>query len=304
MASDANSRARWDRVAADLRVHREAQLQAWGDIDSITLGRYLAGETTEEERRDVEAALARYPALHEVTNLVGAVLKDASISEVTSPVVQQAETTKQLPIILEPSSSRRTSLLAHKRAKAFLLPTFWKRLELVAAACVLVTIGAILFAAKLRYDNLASDAVEKPWVNQKEKSNEAAKVEQSKLDHRLSMSLLVDTPKERFFRLAKLAEEVYGEARGLVDQNEKLEQWARFYERVVGEHLIEQARQLRQEDRPIVLKEVAERLTKLESEASRFASQLTRSPRSAAAFQRIALASQKGEDNLRALTSG
>jgi hypothetical protein len=83
-----------------------------------------------------------------------------------------------------------------------------------------------------------------------------------------------------------------------------LDQWARFYSRVVGEHLIEQARQLSPEDRPVVLKEITERLTKMESDASRFASQLTRAPRSAAAFLQIALASQKGERDLRALTNG
>jgi hypothetical protein len=131
-----------------------------------------------------------------------------------------------------------------------------------------------------------------------------ARIEQARLEQRLSNSLGVDSPKERVLRLAELAEEVHGEARSLVDQTERLEQWARFYSRVVGEDLIDQARQLSPADRPTVLKEVAERLTKMESEASRFASQLTRAPRSAAAFQQIAVASQKGERDLRALSNG
>jgi hypothetical protein len=130
------------------------------------------------------------------------------------------------------------------------------------------------------------------------------RIEQAKLELRLNDSLRLDTPRDRVLRLAKLAEEVHGEARALVEHSERLEQSARFYSRVVGEHLIEQARQLSPEDRPIVLKEIAERLTKMESEASRFASQLMRAPRSAAAFQQIALASQKGEHDLRALTNG
>jgi hypothetical protein len=130
------------------------------------------------------------------------------------------------------------------------------------------------------------------------------KIEQAKLDQRLSSILSGETPKERVLLLTKLAEEVHGEARALVEQSERLEQRARFYSRVVGEHLFVQAQQLPPEERPAVLKEVAQRLTIMESEASRLAAQLKQSPRSAAAFQQIALASQKGERNIRALTNG
>jgi hypothetical protein len=142
------------------------------------------------------------------------------------------------------------------------------------------------------------------WPHNPVPAPDPLRIEQAKLEHRLNNTLRLDTPKARLLRLAELAEEVHGEAVALVEHSEKLEQWARFYSRVVGEHLLVQARQLPPDDRPIVLKEVAERLTKLESEASRFASQLTRAPRSAAAFQQIALASQKSERNLRALTHG
>jgi hypothetical protein len=142
------------------------------------------------------------------------------------------------------------------------------------------------------------------WPHKPVSLPDPLRIEQAKLEQRLNTSLRLNTPKERVMRLAELAEEVHGEALALVDHSERLEQWARFYSRVVGEQLIEQARQLPREDRPIVLKEIAERLTKLESEASRFAAQLTRAPRSAAAFQQIALVSQRGERDLRALTNG
>ncbi len=131
---------------------------------------------------------------------------------------------------------------------------------------------------------------------------EVAKREQARLEERLTNSLRVDTPKERLFRLAKLAEEIHGEARTLVDNTEKLEQWTRFYARIVGQHLIEQARQLPREDRPAVFEEVAAALSKMESDATRLATQLKSvAPRSSASFDQIALVSRKGEQDLRAL---
>jgi hypothetical protein len=128
---------------------------------------------------------------------------------------------------------------------------------------------------------------------------------QARLEERLANSLQRDTPKERVLRLAKLAEEVHGEARELVDHSERLKQWAEFYTRVVGEHLLEQARQLPPEDRLAVVESVSLSLRETESRASRFASQLQDSaPHSAASFRRIALASRKGEQDLRALMNG
>jgi hypothetical protein len=129
--------------------------------------------------------------------------------------------------------------------------------------------------------------------------------EQAKLEQRLSNSLRVDTTKARVLSLARLADEIHGEARELVDNSERLEQWSRFYSRVIGQHLIEEARQLAAEDRQAVLEDIALRLRKAESDASRLATECkAAAPRSAAAFQRIALASQKGERDLRALRKG
>lgn len=133
----------------------------------------------------------------------------------------------------------------------------------------------------------------------------AADREQARLEERLRDSLHGDTPKERVLRLAKLAEEIHGEARQLVDNRVRLEQRARFYARVVGENLMEQARQLPLAERPAVLHEVAERLREAESAASRREAELqTTAPESAASFHRIALVSRKGERDLRALMKG
>jgi hypothetical protein len=132
-----------------------------------------------------------------------------------------------------------------------------------------------------------------------------ARKEQAKLEQRLSNSLRLDTAKERVLRLARLADEVHGEAHKLADNSERLEQWSQFYARVVGQHLIEQARQLSPEDRQAVLEKIALRLAEAESEATRLAAQCqAAAPRSATAWQRIAFISQKGERDLRALLKG
>lgn len=129
--------------------------------------------------------------------------------------------------------------------------------------------------------------------------------EKARLEQRLRTSLQANTPKERVLRLARLAEEIHGEARKLVDHSDKLEQQAEFYARVVGEHLIEQARQLPPLDRRTVVNEVAGALIQAESDASRWGAQLqTTAPRSAASFEQIALISRKGERDLRALLNG
>lgn len=128
---------------------------------------------------------------------------------------------------------------------------------------------------------------------------------QARLEERLTKNLRRQTPKERVLGLAKLAEEVHGEARGLVNNSERLEQWAQFYVRIVGEQLLEQARQLPPKERPVVFESIALSLRETESRASRFASRLQDvAPRSAASFKQIALASRKGEQDLRALLNG
>jgi hypothetical protein len=128
--------------------------------------------------------------------------------------------------------------------------------------------------------------------------------QQKKLDERLAKVLLVDAPRERFLKLADLAEEVHGEARQMVDNADELDLWARFYTRVVREHLLVQARQLPPADRPAVLDRIALSLQRTESAATSLATKLkATSPNSAASFDRIALAARQGEEDLRALVN-
>ena len=76
MPSDFGIGGQWERVASELRACRDAQQQAWGDLDNATLGRYLAGDVTPEERQRVEIALKARPELRLLTDLVSDVLAD------------------------------------------------------------------------------------------------------------------------------------------------------------------------------------------------------------------------------------
>ncbi len=115
----------WERVASELRACRQAQQQAWGDLDNATLGRYLADDVTPEERRHIEAALNERPELRKLTDLVSDVLRDC-----------------------EPASAPQTA--AHPAVLPFRKPTStpktttrrWRQWTAVAAAaCLLLALG-------------------------------------------------------------------------------------------------------------------------------------------------------------------
>src|SRR5277367_2368347 len=76
MASEFDPTEQWDRVASELRAHKQSQQQAWGDVDNATLGRYLAGDLSGEERQQVEQALSELPELRRLTDIVRDVLDE------------------------------------------------------------------------------------------------------------------------------------------------------------------------------------------------------------------------------------
>jgi hypothetical protein len=106
----------WDKVAAELRACRDAQRQAWGDVDDALLGRYLADESSGDERRQVEQALEELPELRLLTDVVRDVLAAAP---------PEAPAVVPLP---RPQARRRW---APSRQK----------LALLAAACLLLALG-------------------------------------------------------------------------------------------------------------------------------------------------------------------
>lgn len=137
MAIEFDPTEQWDRVASELRAYKQTQQQAWGDVDNATLGRYLAGELSGEERARVEQALAQYPELLKLTDVVRDVLDEF---EPAAPAPLPAA-----PKILPFPQSRPA-----RKPFARLLRS---RGALVAAACLLLALGLSMGGAHLYTQN-------------------------------------------------------------------------------------------------------------------------------------------------------
>jgi hypothetical protein len=72
MTGQSQPHEQWDRVAAELRAHREAQREAWGDFDANQVTRYLAGLCTPQERAAVEVAMRSLPDVRELIEVLQA----------------------------------------------------------------------------------------------------------------------------------------------------------------------------------------------------------------------------------------
>jgi hypothetical protein len=127
MSSTSDPTAQWDRVARELRACKENQQKAWGDIDSTTLGRYLAGEASGEERAAIEQALSQLPDLRALTDLVRDVLADAPAATAGPPDVAPVHLPFQPKADAQPPLHPSTALNP--------------RSALVAAACLLLVFG-------------------------------------------------------------------------------------------------------------------------------------------------------------------
>ena len=127
MSSDHGADEHWERVASELQAQRQAQQQAWGDVDNATLGRYLADDVTPEERRRIETALNERPELRKLTDLVSDVLRDCEPASTTETTARPAV----LPFRKAPPIPK-----ANHR---------WRRYAAVAvAACLLFGLGYVV----------------------------------------------------------------------------------------------------------------------------------------------------------------
>ena len=120
----------WERVASTLRACKEAQKQTWGDLDSSTLGRYLAGEVADDELGVIERELADHPELRQLTDIIRDVLGDLA------PVAEPS-----------PGPTVLSFEKAHKSRRV--LPFLRRHAALAAAACLLVVLGAVVPAGGL-----------------------------------------------------------------------------------------------------------------------------------------------------------
>ena len=246
--------------------------------------RLLSAEQPEQPPTDIRSHLAQCPSCRAWQRRL--IQMERLIPQLPVPPSTAREQFVQR--MTEEGGRMNKAILIQTPPSSFRLPPFKKERGLRKLSLAFAMAASLLVFA-LAWWSWPHDRVAPPDLLQ---------VEQARLDQRLSSSLRPDTPKERFLRLAKLAEEVHNER---VRWSITVIGWSSgpFYKRVVGQHLIEQAQQLPPGERPIVLREVAERLRTMESEASRFARLQRASPRSAKAFEQIALVSKDGERDSR-----
>ena len=77
-------------MAADLAAYRAGQEQLWGGIDELTLARYEAGVSPDEERVRVERALLDHPALRECLGIARELSEEWRMSDL--PPIRQKPT--------------------------------------------------------------------------------------------------------------------------------------------------------------------------------------------------------------------
>ncbi len=117
----------WNWLASELRARKESQRRTWGELDDTTLGRYLAGESSSEERSRVERELQARPELRKLTELVRDVLSELGPLEFeTDPAVAEA------PRLLSFAQAKQKKTWGQRLRS---------RSSLVAAACLVLLLG-------------------------------------------------------------------------------------------------------------------------------------------------------------------
>jgi hypothetical protein len=138
MASELPPNDPWDRVASELRAYRQAQQQAWGEIDNATLGRFIAGDLNSDERREIEQALNERPELRKLTDLVRDVLADFEPA---------AEPAKVPPVPIP--APRILPFPKPQPARPSIGHWVGRRSGMLAAACLLLALSSALLDPRL-----------------------------------------------------------------------------------------------------------------------------------------------------------
>jgi hypothetical protein len=125
---DNDNDAQWNRIALELLAYREKRKNTWGDIDDLTLARFLGGETSEEETARVNRAMADYPKVRECV----AVLRDVLLQEAWP-----------LDATIEPPESISFPGKTGARTRQWLSPL----IRVAAAACVMIQVPWVAMGA-------------------------------------------------------------------------------------------------------------------------------------------------------------
>lgn len=66
--------SRWETIANALRAYQQAQQSTWGELDDHKLARYIEGNASPDERREIDRAMGQFPALAELKDVVSEAL--------------------------------------------------------------------------------------------------------------------------------------------------------------------------------------------------------------------------------------
>jgi hypothetical protein len=120
---------RWALLAEDLKAYRESQRRTWGDIDEVTIARYVVGEATVEERARTERAMREYPAVRECVATVRDLIQIPAAGQ--RPAVETAAPTTLPFPSLEPVARTMGRL---------------RRRPAIAAGLILALVGGLVVA--------------------------------------------------------------------------------------------------------------------------------------------------------------
>ncbi|MGF1578331.1 MAG: hypothetical protein ACFCD0_03090 [Gemmataceae bacterium] len=127
----------WNRVAQELEAYRADQKVAWGDLDNLVLGRYLAGECSSDEVVQIEEALQKHPEL-------GLLLECVSDVLAVTPHSSDHTIPETIPFRRAETPKKASKLLVLQAAS-------W-----ATAACLLFGIG--FWSGKI-YENAENDSI-------------------------------------------------------------------------------------------------------------------------------------------------
>lgn len=73
MANTDESMRRWNQLAAELQAYQANLDEAWGDLDDVTIAKYLSGTASREEIDAVKKGIQEKPAIRELIDVVSEV---------------------------------------------------------------------------------------------------------------------------------------------------------------------------------------------------------------------------------------
>jgi hypothetical protein len=114
------SDAHWCRIHADLVAHRNQRLKDWGDLDDLTLARYLAGSATEAEAERVRRSIEAHNKVRECAAIVRELDIDSTVPEMR-PLTTTPTTIPLWKSALRSLLTRRALLVEAAVAAAILL---------------------------------------------------------------------------------------------------------------------------------------------------------------------------------------